>query len=185
VRSGSIEEWDLALYAFTPPAFVGSDLMSVAMDSQNRQAGMQKYVVLRNDEVVHRFEAQFMVDNPIKGIWSWEGRWVLEVAGQVVVEGKSLNQQMDYGEIFGWRLLGGEPFYFFEKDGKIGISYAGQPPPVHYEEVIHYQCCEPAAFNLQGNDSMVWFHALRDGTWYYVESGSYRPVAGTGSPLAR
>ena len=35
-------------------------------------------------------------------------------------------------------------------------------------------CCEPAAFNVAGNETMVWFHALRDGVWYYVEMGVYR-----------
>jgi hypothetical protein len=185
LRSGYMEEWDPMEYSFTRPVFVGTGLVSVVMDGPGPAPGSQRFAVMRNGEAVYRFESQFMVDNPIKGLWPWDGRWVLEVAGEVVVDGRSLNQEMGYDEVFGWRLLGGEPFYLFEKGGEIGISYAGEMLPVRYEQVIHYQCCEPAAFNLQGNDSMVWFHALRDGTWYYVESGSYRPVAGTGSPLAR
>jgi hypothetical protein len=28
-------------------------------------------------------------------------------------------------------------------------------------------------FNISGNGTMVWFYALRDGTWYYVEAGVY------------
>ena len=28
-------------------------------------------------------------------------------------------------------------------------------------------------FNVGGNGTMVWFHALRDGMWYYVEAGVY------------
>jgi len=27
--------------------------------------------------------------------------------------------------------------------------------------------------NVSGNSTMVWFYALRDGTWYYVEAGGY------------
>jgi hypothetical protein len=28
-------------------------------------------------------------------------------------------------------------------------------------------------FNVSGNENMVWFHARRDGMWYYVEMGIY------------
>jgi hypothetical protein len=29
-------------------------------------------------------------------------------------------------------------------------------------------------FNVSGNQSMVWFYALRDGMWMYVEAGVYQ-----------
>mgnify|MGYP001143051209 FL=1 len=28
-------------------------------------------------------------------------------------------------------------------------------------------------FNVSGNETMVWFYALRDGVWHYVEAGVY------------
>ncbi|MGE5617958.1 MAG: hypothetical protein ACM3US_01725 [Sphingomonadaceae bacterium] len=169
VLRGGVQQWDAMRHAGTQPVFVGNDLVSVEMDPQRGE----RYAVLRNGEVVHRFEAQFIVDNPIKGLWSWDGHWVLEVDGEVVVDGESLNQQLGYDEIFGWRLLAGWPLYFFKKGDRIGLSYAGQILPHQYQEVIHYRCCEPAAFNLAGNDTMVWFHALKDGVWHYVEAGVY------------
>jgi len=55
--------------------------------------------------------------------------------------------------------------------GKIGISYAGQVLPNAYDDVIHYHCCEPAAFNPGRNDSRVWFYARRGDVWHYVEAG--------------
>ena len=55
----------------------------------------------------------------------------------------------------------------------MGISYDGEVLPVNYDEVIHYRCCEPAAFNVGGSEQMVWFYARRDGAWYYVELGKY------------
>jgi len=75
--------------------------------------------------------------------------------------------------------LHGEPFYFFapaasSPGGRIAMSYAGQEVvPYVYDEVVHYQCCEPSMFNLSGNETMVWFYGLRDGMWYYVEAGVY------------
>ena len=98
---------------------------------------------------------------------------MLEVDGTVLIDGLNLNEENGYDEVFGWRLIDGDPFYFFRKGKTIGVSYAGQTLPYSYDEVIHYQCCEPAAFNVGGNDTMVWFHALRGETYYYVEMGRY------------
>ena len=112
-------------------------------------------------------------DNPVKGLEGWGDHWVLEVDGQAVVDGESLNRELGYEEIFGWQLLQGEPFHFFSKDGRIGVSYAGQVLPQQYDEVVHYKCCGYALYNPAGNDRMVWFHALKDGTWHYVEMGVF------------
>jgi len=60
----------------------------------------------------------------------------MEMDGQVEVDGRSLNQELGYDEIFGWRLLEGKPFYFLRKDNRIGISYDGQAFPYQYDEVI-------------------------------------------------
>ncbi len=46
--------------------------------------------------------------------------------------------------------------------------------PYRYDDIVHYLCCEPGMFNAAGNDTMVWFYALRDGVWHYVEAGVYR-----------
>ena len=105
---------------------------------------------------------------------AWEGQWVLEVLpGKVLVEGESLNERLGYAEIFEWRLLAGRPFFFFSSQDGVGLSYDGQVLPYRYDEVPHYLCCEPALANPGHNESMVWFHGLRDGVWYYVEAGIY------------
>jgi hypothetical protein len=152
---------------------VGDDLVAVDTGEQH-----ERYAVQRGNETVYEFTELIVpgprVDNPVKGLWSWMGKWILEVDGQVIVNGESLEQELGYDEIFGWRLLNGQPFYFFRKENTIGVSYAGQVLPYQYDEVIHYRCCEPAAFNVVGNEAMVWFHALRDGMWYHVEMGVYQ-----------
>ncbi len=109
-----------------------------------------------------------------RGRRSWNGHWVLEVDGQVIIDGKNLNEELGYEEIFAWQLLAGQPFYFFRKGGRIGVSYAGQTLAPRYDDVIHDKCCEPAAFNVAGNGTMVWGYALRNGIWNYIEMGVYR-----------
>jgi len=115
-----------------------------------------------------------MVEPPIKGFWSWNNQWVLELDGTLIVDGQSVNQTLGYDEIFSWYKINGKPFYFFKKDNSVYLSYDGSTLPIQYDEVIHYQCCEPAMFNPGENSNMVWFYALRAGSWYYVELGMYQ-----------
>lgn len=102
-----------------------------------------------------------------------DNHWVLEVNGMLVVDGKIINQEKGYSEVFDWLLLNGKPFYFYVWDGKTYLSYDGQTLPLVYDRVFHKACCEPAAFNVGSNDQMVWFYAVKNGTWHYVELGAY------------
>jgi hypothetical protein len=87
---------------------------------------------------------------------------------------RTMGQALGYESVFGFTLLNGQPFYFFQQDDAIDLSYAGQTLPYTYKTVIHNACCEAAMFNVGANDDMVWFHALRGGMWYYVEMGVYQ-----------
>jgi hypothetical protein len=170
VRCDAVEDWDLGRHAYTAPVFAGDDLVSVEEGALTGQ-----FTVRRGRSKVYTISVSgARVDNPVKELWSWDGHWVLEVAGQVVIDGQSLNKQQGYAEVFGWRLLRGQPFYFFKRAEDVRVCYAGRVLPNRYDEVIRYRCCEPAVFNIGGNEDMVWFHALRDGMWYYVEMGVYQ-----------
>lgn len=173
VHRGLVQQWDPVGHAFLPPVLVGDELVAVDVE---REEELAQYSVTRGGEVEYTFTVtQTVPAEPVKGLWSWGEHWVLEVDGEVVWgDGWSLNEETGYDEIFGWRLLKGQPFYFFREGDRIGVYYAGQVLPYQYEEVIHYRCCEPSAFNVAGNEAMVWFHALREGMWYYVEMGIYQ-----------
>jgi hypothetical protein len=113
------------------------------------------------------------VDDPVKAFVSWREHWVLEADKRVIVDGQNLNRALGYDAVFYWRLVRDRPFFFFHDGDTYGVSYDGQVLPHRYDDVVHYACCEPATFNAAGNETMVWFHALRDGMWYYVEMGVY------------
>jgi hypothetical protein len=170
VGRDDIAPWQAGSHAYMAPVYVGNDLVTL-----DAEAGPTEHYTLRKagKTVCSVAVPGPQVDNPIKGLWSWQGHWVLEVAGQVVMDGENLGRTRGYAEVFGWQLLHGQPFYFFKQEDCIHISYAGQVLPYTYDEVIHYRCCEPAAFNVGSNADMVWFHALRDGMWCYVELGVY------------
>ena len=159
--------WPPGPYSYAPPIFFGDELLMAHYEDG-------RVLVQQAGKTIYSMQADFMVADPIKGLWAWDGHWVLEVDGHVVIDGKSLNKELGYDEIFHWRPLRGQPFYFFKKSNRVGVSYGGQVLSYQYDEVIHYRCCEPAMFNVGGNETMAWFHARKDGMWYYVEMGAYR-----------
>lgn len=172
----NIGKLDLTNFVYLAPVYAGSDLIEVAADWNNNQ-----FQVLRNGEVIYTYVPEGMfVEPPVHGLWSWQGQWVLEVEGDVIIDGASAKAEQGYDEMFGWQVIAGQPFFFFKKTdfltqkSTFGMSYAGQEiEPYRYQEVIHYRCCEGSMFNISGNGTMVWFYALRDGMWYYVEAGVY------------
>jgi len=118
VRRAGIELWDPSQHASTGPILVGNDLVTVDLDSRWKQ-----YAVRHGNKIVYTAPVpRTWTDNPVKGLWAWKGHWVLEVLGQVVIDGKSLNKEQGYDEIFNWRPLSGRPFYFFKQGAGIGVS---------------------------------------------------------------
>ncbi len=125
----------------------------------------------------------------LRGLWTYAGHWALETAyvknhqqgneidsqatGQVSVDGQLLNKQLDYQEAFGFQTMHGQPFFFFKRDDKIGISYNSVEIPLGYDEVLHYGCCSAATLNPKVAQNMVAFFARKGSTWYYIEIGVF------------
>ena len=63
--------------------------------------------------------------------------------------------------------MNGKPFYFFERNGNIGISYAGQIAWLGYDEVPHfseiYGCAGSASLELYGWGGITPLHSERYG----------------------
>lgn len=87
------------------------------------------------------------------------------------MNGVSLNKQYGYDETSGFQPLDDKPFYFFAKEGDIGINYAGDSPQLRFEFVPHYACCNGATWNPKAYLTMVTFFAQGNGKEYYVELG--------------
>ncbi len=117
----------------------------------------------------------------LQGLWTYDSHWSLELlmatpdlwVGQVYVDGQLLNDQLGYDEAFGFQLMGGKPFYFYERDGTIGVSYAGQDADLGYSQIPHYECCSGSVLNPVPAHTMVAFFAELDGEWRYVEIGLF------------
>jgi hypothetical protein len=153
---------------YVAPVYRGDQLLTVERLDDGQ------FAVTQGDEVLYTYRDRgIRSDRPIKRLLVDEGDWILEARGEVLVNGESLNQRLDVDEIFHYVILQGQPLFLFERGGEVGVSYGGETLPVVYDEVIHYQCCEPAMFNVASNEHMLWFYALRDGIWHYVEMGVF------------
>ncbi|MBN2002545.1 MAG: hypothetical protein JXA21_04245 [Anaerolineae bacterium] len=154
--------------------------------------GTREVRVMRGDEPIYSVQAGHNSPyNSFQGLWAYDERWVLEIAhvveslvldsnevsadvtGMVIDNGVLLNDEHGYDEAFGFQLIAGRPFYFFERAGSVGIAYAGQAVDLGYTRILHYGCCSSSELNPLQSETMVAFFAQRDAAWYYVELGAF------------
>jgi len=170
VGSGGVQPvgWTRFVHGVVP-VYLGNDLLTVeSLDNYGIQ-----YAVKQDGEVVYTHTASKPHRGDPKRLAAWEGRWILETIEGVFMDGESLTEQLGVGEIFHYVIFQGQPLFFFEQRGQVRVSYGGETLPLTYDEVVHYQCCEPSVFNIGSNEHMLWFYALKDGMWHYVEIGVY------------
>lgn len=177
LRPGQAEPWDVARHALAGPVFAGDRIVAVWNESGEGYMPFSnplRYSVRSGDEKLFSDQLQWArTDSAIKGLSGWDGHWVLEVGGRVLIDGKDLGAAKGYTEVFGWQLLAGKPFYYAVKDGQTSVVYDEQVFPTQYESVMHYGCCSAGAYDNGGNEQMAWFFGRKDGQWHYVEMGKY------------
>jgi hypothetical protein len=178
VRPGGVEPWDDAGYSnWLPPVYVEDTparLTFTGFPTLTYRVELSQQVVYSGTALA---EGAYM---PLRNLVAWDGHWALEVDDHVVLDGQDLGEVQGYDAVFGFNLIRGRPFYFFEEDGQVRISYGGRTLPNVYDLVFHNQCCEASVHNVRVLGDAVLFHALWDGTWYLVEAGVYDgEMAGT------
>ncbi|MCL7454721.1 MAG: hypothetical protein M8467_16920 [Anaerolineae bacterium] len=179
IRPDGVEDWHVVTQNQLRPAFVGDQLaMAVTISSEPPAFD---YEVQLDGQAVYSGQGELeSTFEPLRGFNTWDGHWALEVNDHVIVDGQDLGESQGYDAVFEFHILHGQPFYFFEQEGLIRLSYAGETLPFVYHEVVHSQCCEPAAFNVEAHPDVLWFHGRVDDMWYFVEAGVYEgEMAGT------
>jgi hypothetical protein len=172
VRKGSIEDYPFSYN--DQVGILGDDLLE-AVDHSGSPAG---YVVIkRAGKDIQHIPTAFggaLID--FMGLWTAQNHWWVEVlsqmdlnginpVGDIYFDGVSLNQKMGYQDSFNFAYLRDQPFFFYKKSGKIGISYAGQEIPLDYDQVLHDGCCSAGTFNPRESQNMTGFFAEKDGAW--------------------
>jgi hypothetical protein len=174
VRNGQVEPWDPEPSGLLPPAYVGDALAHIAatgFPTITYQVELGSPAAPSGTTAVYTGTAIAVgAYMPLRSFTTWDGHWVLEVDDHLIMDGQDIDQAKGYGAAFGFTRIGGQSFYFFEQDGLVRISYGDQVLPNAYETVFHNQCCEASIHNVESGPDTVWFHALRNGTWYFVEA---------------
>jgi len=165
VRKDRVEEWDTEASMLLPPVYVGDALASVTCTGF---PALTCQVALDDRTVYTGTALAVGAYMPLRAFLSWDGHWALEMDDHLIVDGEDVGEARGYDAAFGLALIRSRPFYFFEQEGSVHISYDGQTLPEVYDEVYHNQCCEGSIHNVAAGEDVVWFHALRDGTWYFV-----------------
>jgi hypothetical protein len=174
IHNGTVQplDWTRFVRSVTP-VYLGDDLLTVEI--LDEPSGEYPYAVKRNGETIYTYTSSQPVagSHPVVRLLAWEGHWILETFDGVIVDGESLSEQLGVDEIFHYIIFQGRPLFFFRKNRQIRISYDSETLPLTYDRVPHYWCCEASLFNIGSNEHMLWFYALKDETWFYVEMGVY------------
>jgi hypothetical protein len=143
---------------------------------------MQTVELLQDDQILFNVDAGLPSPAlPLQSLWSYGDHWVLEIVyaeeeiweGRIYQDGQFLNDTLNYQEAFGFQLLAGKPFYFFQREDGLGYSYDGEETSLPYNEIPHYNCCSASTLNPIPAENMVAFYALTGDQWYYIELGDY------------
>ena len=156
-----IQDWPVqgqATETSSPPVYLKGSLAYAAVDSDGLS-------VIAGSDLLYTGAA-----GTPRNFYTWgSDHWALELDGRVILDGQDLNELHHYEEVFQWALIDNQPFYFYTRSGLTHLNYAGRDLPYTYDLVVHAGEGEGALFNPTVTEQVVWFYALRDGLWYYVE----------------
>jgi hypothetical protein len=167
VRNGAAQTWDPGANGWQPPSYVGDvpgRIIATGFPTITYRVELGGQVVYTGAAVAIGAYV------PFRSFTTWDDHWVLEVDDHLIMDGIDINQAVGYDAAFGFTRIGDQEFYFFERGGQTQISYGDQVLPNTYDVVFHNHCCEASIHNVEAGPNAVWFHALRDGTWCFVEA---------------
>jgi hypothetical protein len=171
-RKNGITPYDCDLHYWTNPVFIGDQLVTLEKD----YADGGKRALIRVDGVPVFSYASALPDSEIPmagGLAEWQGKWLFIANNTLIIDGEIINPQWGYGEIFDWQLYYGKPVFFFERDGRYGLSYDGVELPITWEYIFHLGCCGdqlgPFQYGFGTNHRMLVFTAWEDGVYKTIE----------------
>jgi hypothetical protein len=132
VQADGVEPWDAEQSNWLPPAYVGDALAGVTFTgfpTLTYRVELDGLAVYSGTAVA---QGAYM---PLRSFTAWAGHWVLEVDDHLIMDGQDLGQTLGYDVNFGFSLIRGQPFYFFERESKVRISCGGRTLPNAYDQV--------------------------------------------------
>lgn len=108
--------------------------------------------------------------------WTYKNHWIIQsICGKaydVIWDGISLNNSKGYQSSLGFQILDNKPFYLFNRNNKVWLSYDDQEALLGYDEVKLAYCC--MSYSPPGHfERMILFLATRGDQLYYVAIGLF------------
>ena len=153
----------LDVHHSTFPMYAGSHLITLN--------GRWDVIVESDGQTVFTGPTSSLMAGPeVDHFFSFDGHWALEIQGAFIVDGEIWNiTRFPADEIFETHMIDGKLFFFFRRGGQIGIYYDGKTYPTGYSLIHHYGCCGNAAHNPRFSSQGIYFYAIKDGMWNFVE----------------
>jgi hypothetical protein len=171
-RKSGITPYDCDQHYWTNPVFIGDRLVTLEQD--HADGGRHALVRVDGEPVFSYASALPDSEIPMAGeLAEWQGKWLFLANNTLIVDGEIMNPQLGYGEIFDWQLYHDKPVFFFERDGRYGLSYDGVELPNTWEYIFHIGCCGyqigPFQYGLGTDNRMLVFTAWEDGVYKTIE----------------
>ena len=131
-------------------AFIGDDLITLAYDEENRtdigySLGIQ---VLKNGEIIYEMFVfpPNPATGPVRGLYAWNGHWILEVTDIIIQDGEILNQKLDNSEmLYGERWVV-SPFISFASRMRPTFPLTTRSSHYNMKKSSISQCAVPVAW---------------------------------------
>lgn len=144
---------------------------SVRLYQLNRVDEQKTCIVARDDKEVFRLDVpKDPLGQELRAFFLNNQRWVLEISGDVFIDGESLKKKENLNKVFFYRILGSKPFFFFQDSHGFGLSFAGKKLSKKFDQIIHDECCDSSFYNPIGNDHEIIFFARRKSEWYLMRA---------------
>ena len=166
--------WFISSLGYVPHfAFLGDDLLWVSFDQENltNVGDVSNLQLFRQDELIFTYSVlpSSPAAGPVRGLTTWDGHWFLEVNDVLIRDGIVLNQELGYSEIFTFRIINEQPFYFYRQGDQIHLSYNGITLPQSFQHINHEPtCCSAGLTNMTLGENGIGFFAKQDEFWVYV-----------------
>lgn len=171
-RKSGITPYDCDLHYWINPIFIGDQLVTLEKDYSD--SGRRALVRVDGEPVFSYASALPDSEIPMADeLTEWQNKWLFIANNTLIIDGEIMNPQLGYGEIFGWQLYHDKPVFFFERDGRYGLSYDGVELSINWEYIFHMGCCGyqigPFQYGFGTDNSMLVFTAWEDGAYKTIE----------------
>lgn len=113
---------------------------------------------------------------PLITAWTYHNQWIIQSycheKFDILWDGVSLNNSNGYQSSFGFQLMDGKPFYMFNRNNTVWLSYDGEEAKLDYDEVKLTYCCM-SYHPPQHYEYLITFYATKGDQLYYVAIGLF------------